>query len=243
LPCCTAAPEARPSSSRTRPARAPPATARSSVPNPGEKPRNPQWLRWVKRLQAIAQDGLTYTENGYDVGRYDQLREIAAEMLAAHSTGDLGETRGLLDLQVGPATPKVDVRAAVFDGDAILLIKEPDDGGWSLPGGWADVGESPAEAVAREVYEESGYRVRVTRLLSAYDRDRQGHPPSLYHVYKLNFLCEILDHDSTVAPEADGIGFFPADSIPSLSLPRVTPAQIERLFEHYRNPSLPTDFD
>jgi ADP-ribose pyrophosphatase YjhB (NUDIX family) len=177
------------------------------------------------------------------VGRYEQVREIAAEMLAAHSTGDLDQTRGILDLQVGPATPKVDVRAAVFDGDAILLIKERDDGGWSLPGGWADVGESPAEALAREVYEESGYRVRVTRLLSAYDRDRQGHPPSLYYVYKLNFLCEILDHDPSVTAEADGIGFFPADSIPALSLPRVTATQIERLFEHHRNLNLPADFD
>ncbi len=164
-------------------------------------------------------------------------------MLAAHSTGDLDEARGLLELQAGPATPKVDVRAAVFDGDAVLLIKEPDDGGWSLPGGWADVGESPAEAAAREVYEESGYRVRANRLLSVYDRDRHGHPPIPYHVYKLVFLCEIVDHDSSVAAEADAIRFFPAGSIPPLSLSRVTPAQIERLFEHHRNPGLPTDFD
>jgi ADP-ribose pyrophosphatase YjhB (NUDIX family) len=164
-------------------------------------------------------------------------------MLAAHSIGDLEEARGLLDLQTGPATPKVDVRAAVFDDGGILLIKEPDDGGWSLPGGWADVDESPAEAIAREVHEESGYRVRVTRLLSAYDRDRQGHPPSLYCIYKLNFLCEILDHDPSVAIEADGMGFFAQDSIPPLSLARVTPAQIERLFEHHRNLNLPADFD
>ena len=164
-------------------------------------------------------------------------------MLAAHSTGDLDEARGLLELQVGPATPKVDVRAAVFDGDGILLIKEPDDGGWSLPGGWADVGETAAEAAAREVYEESGYTVRATGLLAAYDRDRRGHPPIPYHVYKLFFLCEILDHDPSVVAEADGVGFFPADSIPPLSLSRVTPAQIKHLFEHHHNPDLPTDFD
>ena len=164
-------------------------------------------------------------------------------MLAAHSTGDLEEAVGLLELQTGPATPKVDVRAAIFNGDGILLIKEPDDGGWALPGGWADVGESPAEAIAREVYEESGYRVRVSRLLSAYDRDRHEHPPSFYHVYKLVFFGEILAHDPSVAVEADGIGFFPADAIPPLSLPRVTPTQIERFFEHHRNPHLPADFD
>src|SRR5918911_4657285 len=154
---------------------------------------DPDWLRWVKRLQAIAQDGLTYATDEYDAGRYEQVREVAAEILATRSTGELEDARGLLELERGPATPKVDVRAAVFDGGRILLVKEPDDGGWSLPGGWADVGESPAEAAVREVFEESGYRVRPVRLISALDRDRHGHPPIPYHVYKLVFLCEILD--------------------------------------------------
>lgn len=194
-------------------------------------------------MQAIAQDGLTYTEDGYDIGRYEQLRDIAAEILAAHSTGDLDGARELLTLQSGPATPKVDVRAAVFDGDAILLVKEPDDGGWSLPGGWADVGETPAQSVAREVYEESGYRVRVARLLAAYDRDRQGHPPIPYHVYKLCFSCEILDCGPSVVVDTDGVGFFGEHEIPALSISRVTPAQIARFFQQHRDPALPADFD
>jgi ADP-ribose pyrophosphatase YjhB (NUDIX family) len=204
---------------------------------------DPDWLRWVKRLQAIAQDGLTYAEDDHDVGRYEQLREIAAEILAAHSTGDLEETRALLALETGPATPKVDVRAAVFDGDAILLIKEPEDGSWSLPGGWADVGESPAEAAAREVREESGYGVRPVRLLSAYDRDRHDHPPIPYHVYKLVFLCEIQDEPASQAVDADGVGFFGEHELPDLSLSRVTPAQMSRFFEHHRRPDLRADFD
>jgi ADP-ribose pyrophosphatase YjhB (NUDIX family) len=205
---------------------------------------NAQWLRWVKRLQAIAQDGLTYTTDAYDFGRYEQLREIAAEILAAHSTGDLERARGLLELETGPATPKVDVRAAVFwDDSRILLVKEPDDGGWSLPGGWADVGESASEAAVREVREESGYRVRAVRLISAYDRDRQGHPPIPYHVYKLVFLCENLDVHPSRAVEADGVGFFGEQELPELSLSRVTPAQVRRFFEHRRRPDLPADFD
>src|SRR3712207_3629087 len=123
-----AAPAARASPSRTRPARAPPATARRSLPPGIDGPEDQRWLLWVKRLQAIAQDGLTYTEDGYDVERYEQLREIAAEILAAHSTGDPDEALGLLELQTGPATPTVDVRAAVFDGDGVLLLKEPEIG-------------------------------------------------------------------------------------------------------------------
>ena len=204
---------------------------------------DPNWLRWVKRLQAIAQDGLTYTQDDYDAGRYEQLREIAAEILALHSTGSLEEARRLLELEVGPATPKVDVRAAVFDHDKVLLVKEPDDGGWSLPGGWADVGEPPSETAVREAYEESGYPVRAVRLISAYDRDRHEHPPIPYHVYKLVFLCQISDEIPSHAIEADGVGFFGEHELPRLSLSRVTPAQIGRIFEHHRDPTLPADFD
>ena len=203
----------------------------------------PDWLRWVKRLQAIAQDGLTYADDRYDLGRYEQLRELAAEILAAHSTGGLEEARGLLELEKGPATPKVDVRAAVFGEGGILLVREPDDGGWSVPGGWTDVGETAAEGAVREVYEESGYRVRAVRLISAYDRDRQGHTPLPYHVYKLVFLCAIIEEPSSPDVEADGVGFFGEHDLPELSLSRVTPAQIRSFFEHHRKPGLPADFD
>ena len=162
-------------------------------------------------------------------------------MLAAHSTGTVEEARDLLALETGPATPKVDVRAVVFREGRILLVKEPD--GWSVPGGWADVGESPSEAAARETLEESGYRVRPLRLLAAHDRDRHGHPPISYHVYKLVFLCEVLDGTPSPDIDTDGIGFFGEDELPELSLSRVTPALISRFFQQYRDPDQPADFD
>jgi len=208
-----------------------------------EGPSGPQWLRWIKRLQAIAQDGLTYSNDDYNLGRYEQLRELASEMLAAHSTGTLEEARDLLALETGPATPKVDVRAVVFKADRILLVKEPDEAGWSVPGGWADVGESPSEAAARETLEESGYRVEPVKLLAAYDRDRRGHPPMVYHVYKLVYLCEILVEEPLSDVDTDGMRFFGEQEIPELSVTRVTRAQISRFFEQHRDPSLPTDFD
>ena len=204
---------------------------------------DPDWLGWVKRLQAIAQDGLTYATDDYDLDRYERLRGVAAEVLAAYSTGELEEAHALLTLEVGPATPKVDVRAAVFRDGRILLVKELDDGGWSLPGGWADVGETPAESAVREVYEESGYRVLAVKLIAAYDRDRQGHPPIPYHVYKLVFLCEVLDETPSPAVDADEVGFFGERELPELSISRVTPTQIKLFFEHYRRPELPTEFD
>jgi ADP-ribose pyrophosphatase YjhB (NUDIX family) len=162
-------------------------------------------------------------------------------MLAAHSTGTLEEARDLLALETGPATPKVDVRAAVFLEGRILLVKEPD--GWSVPGGWADVGESPSEAAARETLEESGYRVRPLRLLAAYDRDRHGHPPIPYHVYKLVYLCEVLDGMPSSEVDTEGVGFFGEHELPDLSVSRVTRAQISRFFEQRRDPDQAADFD
>jgi ADP-ribose pyrophosphatase YjhB (NUDIX family) len=137
----------------------------------------------------------------------------------------------------------VDVRAAVFREEQILLVKEPGDEGWSLPGGWADVGESPSEAAVRETLEESGYRVRPVRLLAAYDRDRHGHPPIPYHVYKLVFLCQILDQTPSPDVDAEGVGFFAEKQLPELSISRVTRAQISRFFEQQRDPDRPADFD
>jgi ADP-ribose pyrophosphatase YjhB (NUDIX family) len=137
----------------------------------------------------------------------------------------------------------VDVRAAVFREGLILLVKEPGEEGWSLPGGWADVGESPSEAAARETLEESGYRVRPVRLLAAYDRDRHGHPPIPYHVYKLVFLCEILDEVPSSNVDTDEVCFFGEKDLPELSISRVTLAQVSRFFEQDRDPGRPADFD
>ncbi len=79
----------------------------------------------------------------------------------------------------GYATPKVDVRGSVFRDDQILLVKERADGLWTLPGGWADVNESPREAVVREIMEESGYHTRANKLLAVWDRAKHQHTPLL----------------------------------------------------------------
>jgi len=204
---------------------------------------NPLWLDWARRLQAIAQNGMTFSRDHFDIERYEQVRQIAAEIMAAHSDADMNVVRGLFAGQVGYATPKVDVRGAVFQGDTILLVKERSDGRWTLPGGWADVGDSPAEAVAREIVEESGYQARAVRLLALYDRNKHGHPPIPDHTYKLFFLCKLTGGAPAESAETDAVGFFAEHELPELSLTRVTPAQIARLFAHYRDPDLPADFD
>jgi ADP-ribose pyrophosphatase YjhB (NUDIX family) len=203
----------------------------------------PKWLDWARRLQALAQSGLTYALSPYDVDRYAEVREIAAEMMARGSDADIAAIRGLFAGQEGYATPKVDLRGVVFRDDRILLVKEREDGGWTLPGGWADVGESPAVGTVREVREESGYETRAVKLLAAYDRNRHGHPPIPFHAYKLFFLCELTGGAPAGSTETEGVDWFAEGSLPPLSISRVTAAQIHRFFEHHRHPQWPTDFD
>jgi ADP-ribose pyrophosphatase YjhB (NUDIX family) len=95
---------------------------------------------------------------------------------------EMRDTVPILDLfktEVGYATPKIGVRAAVFDGERILLVRERRDGLWTVPGGWVDVGDAPSLAAIKEVKEESGYVVVVKKLAALYgqDQDKHGHPP------------------------------------------------------------------
>jgi len=203
----------------------------------------PKWLDWARRLQAVAQTGLTYALNQYDVDRYAAVRELAAEIMADGSDGDIVPIRKLFAAEAGYATPKVDLRGVVFREEKILLVREREDGGWSLPGGWADVGESPADGTVREVREESGYLTRAVKLLAVYDRNRHGHPPIPFHAYKLFFLCELIGGAPTRSHEIDDVDWFGEGGLPPLSISRVTAEQIHRFFEHWRNPQWPTEFD
>ncbi|MGC4050116.1 MAG: NUDIX hydrolase [Paludibaculum sp.] len=205
---------------------------------------DPQWLTWVRQLQAIAQTGLTYAKDVYDIERYQTLRQLSAEMAAAGA--GLSDSERILDLfsrDGGYATPKVDVRAAVFRENRILLVKEHEDGLWTLPGGWADVGDAPSQAAVREVKEESGYDVVATKIAAVFDRNLHGHPPIPFHAYKLYFLCDLVGGQPALSHETDAVDFFAEDRIPPLSLTRVTPALIAHLFEHHRHPEWPTSFD
>lgn len=201
-------------------------------------------MAWARKLQAVAQSGISYnSQNPFELERYHAVNEIACEMMAAYSGLQVGMIRDIFAGEKGYATPKVDVRGVVFDQDKILLVRELRDGLWTLPGGWADVNDAPSEAAVREVYEESGYRARAVKLLACYDRNKHGHPPAAFHIYKLFFLCELTGGEAADSVETAGAAFFARDAIPPLSLPRVTPAQIDRFFEHVGHPEWPTDFD
>lgn len=202
-----------------------------------------KWLEFAQRLQSIAQSGLFYSENQFEIERYKQIMEIAEEMISIQTGFDKDSIDKLFMSEAGHSTPKVDVRGVVFKDDKILLVKEKVDGKWTVPGGWADVGFSPSENAEREVFEESGYKVKAKKVLAVYDRNKQGHTPYIFHLYKIFFLCEIIGGESKTSYETEDVGFFGLDELPELSLGRITRKQIERFFEHYRNPNLPTDFD
>jgi len=204
---------------------------------------DPQWLIWAKRLAAAAQNGLAYNRDPFNIERYQVVRSVAEEMIAAGADQEIEAVQGLLSGEVGHATPKVDVRGVVFLDEQILLVRERADGLWALPGGWADVYDTPADATVREVFEESGYRTRATKLLALLDRNRQGHPPMPFHAYKVFFHCELLGGEPATSIETDDVGFFQESRLPPLSIGRVTEAQIHRFFEHLRHPDLPTDFE
>jgi ADP-ribose pyrophosphatase YjhB (NUDIX family) len=203
---------------------------------------NSVWVKWVRRLQSIAQNGRKYCKNQFDLQRYEQVEDIAAEIAARYSDSELETIKAIFRRETGPATPKVDVRAAVISEQKILLVKERDDG-WTLPGGWVDPGESPSEAAVRETKEESGYDVTAVRLIAIYDRDKQGHPPCPFHVYKLIFLCELVGGSAKTSLETDAVCFFSEAELPALSESRVLSPQVKRAFVFARDTNLPADFD
>jgi ADP-ribose pyrophosphatase YjhB (NUDIX family) len=201
------------------------------------------WVEWSRRLQAIAQNGLAFSKDPFDRERFEQVRGIADEILMHHTDLDWTLVRDLLHADSGYATPKIDVRGAVFRGDRVLLVRERSDGRWSLPGGWADVGDSPSEAVVREILEESGFQTKVRRLIALFDRGRHPHPPSVFAVYKVFFLCDLVGGTASGGLETSEAGFFGRDELPPLSISRVTDDEIARVFAHKLDPNLPAEFD
>ncbi|PID59314.1 MAG: ADP-ribose pyrophosphatase [Ignavibacteriae bacterium] len=203
---------------------------------------NDKWLEWAREIQAISQKGLTYSKDKFDIERFKQLQNVAADILSNYSYLNKTKVKNILTKQDSYATPKVDVRGIVFQNEKILLVKEKSDGKWALPGGWADVNLSASENVEREVWEESGYKVKAVRLMAVYDREKHPHQPKYFsHIYKMFFLCKILSGKPTLNIEIDAIDFFSLEKLPELSVMRITKSQIKRMFELKEIAA--TDFD
>lgn len=203
----------------------------------------PAWLRLAERIQAIAQTGLAYARDPYDRERYQELRGIAVEMAASGLGVSRAEVEVAFASGLGYPTPKIDVRALVFRGDELLLVRERRSGRFTFPGGWADVGDTPGAAAERETLEESGYRVRATKLIALLDKARHEHPPSIDYTYKLLIGCRLEGGEPATSHEIDAVSFFARTAIPELDLDRTTPGQIALAWAHHDDPTRPTDFD
>jgi ADP-ribose pyrophosphatase YjhB (NUDIX family) len=204
----------------------------------------PRWIEWAKKIQSIAQTGLHYSNSEFDRQRYEQLNQIAAEIFAEQTEYSFKKIKNIFDNQTGHATPRIDVRGAAFKDNKVLLVRETSDEKWTLPGGWADPFETLSESIEREFFEETGYKVKLKKIVAIYDRDKRGHfPPHPYHVYKIFGICEIIDGKPAISFETDAIEFFDINKLPALSSGRINEFEIIKCYEHYLNPEKPTEFD
>jgi len=203
---------------------------------------SPKWLELARELFSISQSGLTYCQNEYDLERYRRMQDISAEMLE-DKTGLPKETiTQVFSMQSGYATPKIDVRGAVFRDGKLLLVQERADNRWAMPGGWADIGDLPSAMAEREVIEESGLIVRAAKVIAVYDANRME-PMEFFHAYKIIFLCELLGGELRTSHETLAVDFFDPAQLPPLSTARTDERMIAEVLAHVQDPARPTFFD
>jgi len=198
----------------------------------------------IKRVQALAEIGLEYAQNSFDIERYEELQQIALQMMEHITNVPIEKIIPVIQDKNGYKTPKADVRAVVFnESDQILLIQEKADNRWAMPGGWADVGYSPAEVAVKECFEEAGLKVKAMKLLAVLDKQKQNMPPAFEYVYKIFLLCEKLDDNISVGSETIDVGWFNEEKLPELSTPRNTVEQIKVMFQYHRGERIEPYFD
>lgn len=206
------------------------------------KTRTLNWLDLARELFSISQSGLTYCKDEYDLHSYRRLQEISAEIIACQSGLSSQSVLKNFSMQAGYATPKIDVRGAVFRDGKILLVQEKADKKWAMPGGWADIGNLPSEMVKREVFEESGLEIRATKVIAVYDANRLE-PMEFFHAYKIIFLCELLGGELSTSFETMDVDFFDPAQLPPLSTARTDQHMIDEVLAHIQDSTRPAFFD
>ena len=204
--------------------------------------KQPRWIEWAREIFSLSQAGLAYNKNEFDIERYKRLQEITAEMIESQS--DISKESALesFSMQAGYITPKIDVRGAVVCDNRILLIQERTDGRWAMPGGWADLGDAPASVAEREVWEESGYRVKAEKVVAVLDANRIQ-PMEFYHAFKIIFLCRLIDGEPRTSNETSAVEFFDPNELPPLSKYRTNEEMLREVFAHIKDPGRRTAFD
>jgi ADP-ribose pyrophosphatase YjhB (NUDIX family) len=198
-----------------------------------------------REVQAISQTGLAFSKDPYDLIRYKQLVDVAAELIAVNSGHTKEFLNNIFSGETGYATPKLGTRVAVFRGDKILMVKESASGAWTLPGGYVDVNESLSASAEKEVFEESGFIVKSQKVAAIFDCRKHEYEPHLYHIYTIFVICELTGGSAKTSIETTDVAFFSKAEIEELKLDsgRITKKHALRMFDHHAQPALPVDFD
>jgi ADP-ribose pyrophosphatase YjhB (NUDIX family) len=211
----------------------------------------PQWILWAREIRAIAQTGLHYSKDAnhsdlnpvFDQQRYSRLLELSADIIANHCDISKYSLLQSFNKENGYITPKIDVRAAIFDNQRILLVQDRTEGSWSMPGGWADINKLPSKMVEREVLEESGIITKAIKIIGIYEANRDREPISIFHAYKIIFLCDKLGGDPRGSEGTSAVQFFSIDALPELTGPRTNSKHVMEAYQHHINPGRPTFFE
>lgn len=196
---------------------------------------DPQWLQYAKKLKSIAQSGLAYSDDKYDLERFRQIRKISIEIMEQHSRLEDQKIEDFFEGEQGYTTPKIDARAAIFRDNKILLAKEKSDGHWSLPGGWADTDLTLKENLIKEAREEAGANIEPRRIIAIQDRSKHNNPPDPWGIYKIFVECDCLNFDFESNIETSDAQFFSLESLPPLSKGRNTEEQIRMCFQAHKS--------
>lgn len=190
-----------------------------------------KWLTWTKQLQSIAQAGLAYSRDKYDLERFQQIRELSVEILNHYTEAGEEKIKTLFCAETGYQTPKVDVRGAIIKNNQILLVKESIDGCWSMPGGWADIGLSAKENIEKEAREEAGLEVKAKKLVGVFDWAKKTDIPNPFAIYKVVMLCEVMGGAFQQNIETEAAQYFSVETLPQLSKSRTTKELIQMCFK------------
>lgn len=204
--------------------------------------RSQSWLDIARELFTLSRSGLAYSQNPFDLDRYKKLDELGAKIVSQNTDLSLEDVQRSFSMQAGYPTPKVDIRGVLIEDGKLLMVRELTDGKWSMPGGWADLGDSPAEVVIREVWEESGYEVKVRKLIGVFN-GKLLEPLDFYHAYKMVFICDRVGGEARTSFESPEVDWFPLNALPELS-PNRTPVRV--LYEiraHLADPARATFFE
>ncbi|SDL30236.1 NUDIX hydrolase [Halarsenatibacter silvermanii] len=209
-----------------------------------DRNKAPGWLSYARRLQTIAQAGLTYSENKYDRERFKEIQKIGAEILREYSSLEKEKAEDLLESEIGYPTPRVDVRAAIFRKGDILMVKEKINDRWSLPGGWADIEWSLKENLIKEAHEEAGVEINPRRIIGVFDRGTKDEEAlSFYGIYKIFVECDFISMDFQENIETSTAKFYGRDDLPNISKERNTEEEIKLCFEARNKENFEAKFD